>query len=57
MRNILLEKSYTQFAGKTSPRPFFKKIKIKDICMNCLNFYAACFLLYAKLRAIKIYWN
>ena len=30
-RNILLEKSYTKCGGETSPRPFNKKSKWKNI--------------------------
>ena len=29
MRNIFLEKSYTIFGAKTSPRPFSDKLKVK----------------------------
>ena len=29
MRNIFLEKQYTKCGGETSPKPFFKNIKIK----------------------------
>ena len=28
MRNILLEKSYTKYGGKTIPRPFSEKSKL-----------------------------
>ena len=28
MRNIFLEKSYTQYGGVASPRPFYKKSKL-----------------------------
>ena len=31
MRNIFLEKSYTNCVGETRPRPFLKKIKIEHI--------------------------
>ena len=28
LRNIFLEKSYTKYGGKASPRPFYKKSKL-----------------------------
>ena len=28
MRNIFLEKSYTEWSGETSPRPFSEKLKL-----------------------------
>ena len=31
MRNVFLEKSYTKFGCETSPRSFYKKIKIEHI--------------------------
>ena len=36
MRNIFLEKSFTKYGGKTVPRPFSKKSKLK-------KFYTVCF--------------
>ena len=52
MRNILFEKSFTKYGGEIISRPF-SKISI-DLWINSLKFYSL-FLLYAKLRAIKIY--
>ena len=51
MTNIFLEKSYTECRGETSPRPFSEKLKF---WINSLRFYTVCFLLYVKLRAMKI---
>ena len=31
MKNIFLEKSYSECGGETSPRPFSEKIKIEHI--------------------------
>ena len=28
IKNIFLEKSYTKYGGETSPRPFYKKLKL-----------------------------
>ena len=47
MRNIFLQKSYTNCGGETIPRRFSKKSKM------IYNL----FLLYAKLRAMEIYSN
>ena len=41
MRNIFLEKSYTECGGQTSPRTFVEKLKLS----------------YAKLRTIEIDGN
>ena len=43
MRNISLEKSYTKYGGKTSLRPFFKKLKLSNSLNNSLKFYTVCF--------------
>ena len=55
MKKIFLEKSYTKCCGETSPRSFSKKsqwsISRDQQVLHSL------FLLYAKLRATKIYWN
>ena len=54
MRNIFVEKSYTKCALDTVPRPLYKKSKLSislDQSCKVLNSF---FLLYAKLRAIKI---
>ena len=47
MRNIFLQKSYTNCSGETIPKRFSKKSKM----------IYSLFLLYAKLRAIEIYRN
>ena len=53
MKKIFLEKSYTKCCGETSPRSFSKKsqwsISRDQQVLHSL------FLLYAKLRATKIY--
>ena len=55
--NTFLEKAYAKCDGEIIPRPFSKKSKLSisldqyPKCLNCL------FSLYAKLRAIEIYWN
>ena len=43
MSNIFLEKAYTEYGGKTIPRPFSKKLKLGLFKINSLNFYADCF--------------
>ena len=54
MRNIFVEKSYTKF-GRTSPKPFSGKLKL-TISLNQWSKVLYClFLLYGKLRAIKMY--
>ena len=56
MRNIFVEKSYTKF-GRTSPKPFSGKLKL-TISLNQWSKVLYClFLLYGKLRAIKMHWN
>ena len=57
MRNIILEKSYTKFGGKTSPRPFSGKLKLSISLDQQSKFLNSLFLLYHKLSAIGIYWN
>ena len=56
MLNIFLEKSYAKFAGETIPRLFSKKSKL-SISLNQQSEYylQSLFLLYTKLKAIKIY--
>ena len=54
MRNIFVEKSYTECAGETIPRPLSKKSKLSislDQQHKALN---NLLLLYANLRAIEI---
>ena len=55
MKNIFLEKSYTKCGGTTISIPFSKKSKLSLSLKQNLEFYTACFFLYAKLRTIKIY--
>ena len=50
MRNIFLEKSYTECGRETSPRPFSERLRL-SISLDGL------LLLCAKLRTIEIYWN
>ena len=52
MRNIFLEKSYPKCGGE---RPFSKKAKSKISLDQRSKVLYSLFLLYAKLRAIKIY--
>ena len=54
MRNIFVEKSYTECAGETVPRPLSKKSKLSispDQSCKVLN---TLFLLHANLKAIEI---
>ena len=55
MRNISLEKSYTKRGRKTISRPFSKKSKLSISLNQYSKFLYSFFLLYAKLRAIKVY--
>ena len=57
MRNIFLEKSYTKYGGKTSPRSFSEKLKLCISLDQYSNVLYSLFLLHAKLRAIEMYWN
>ena len=50
MRNIFLEKSYTECGKETSPRPFSERLRLSIYLDGLL-------LLCAKLRTIEIYWN
>ena len=55
MRNIFLEKSYTEYVGESSPRCFSEKLRLSiSLDQYCKVFYSL-FLLYAKLRTIEIY--
>ena len=52
------EKSYSKCVGETIPRPFSKISKMSiPLDQYSLKFYTVCLILYAKLRAIEIYWN
>ena len=57
MRSIFLEKSYPNCGGETIPRPFFKKPKSSISLYKYSKVLYSLFLLYAKLKAIKIYWE
>ena len=57
MRNIFLEKSYTKYGGKTSPRSFSEKLKLCISLDQYSNVLYSLFLLHTKLRAIEIYWS
>ena len=57
LRNIFLEKSYTDCGGETIPRSFFKKSKLSislDQYSKVLNILL---LLLGNSRTIKIDWN
>ena len=54
MSNIFLEKTYTKCDGETSPRPFSEKFKLRISLDQYSRVLYSLFLLYAKLRAIKI---
>ena len=55
MRNIFLEKSFAKFGGETSPRRFSEKLKLSISQDQQSKVLYSLFLLYVKLRAIKIY--
>ena len=55
MRYIFLEKSYTKCGGESSPRPFSEKLKLSISLDQQSKVLYSLFLLYGKLRAIKIY--
>ena len=55
MRNIFLEKSYKKCGEETSPRPFSEKLKLSVSLDQQSKVLYSLFLLYGKLRAIKIY--
>ena len=57
VRNIFLEKSYTKCDRETSARPFSKKLKLSISLDQESNVSYSLFLLYAKPKAIEIYWN
>ena len=57
MRDILVEKSYTEYAGETIPRPLSKKSKLSISLDQQCKVLNSLFLLYANLRAIKIERN
>ena len=55
MRNIFLEKSYSNCRGETSPRPFSVKLKLTISLERQSKVLYSLFLLYPWLRAIEIY--
>ena len=57
MRNIFLEKTYTKWGGENSPRPFSEKLKLSISLTRWSKILYSLVLLYAKLRAIEIYWK
>ena len=57
MSSIFLEKSYTKSGGEFSARPFSEKLKLSISLDQYPKVLHSLFLLYAKLRAIEIYWN
>ena len=57
MINIFLEKSYTKCGEETIPRHFSEKLKSSISLSKWSKDLDSFFLLYAKLRAIKLYWN
>ena len=57
MRNIFLKKSYTKCGGDTIPRPFPKKLKLSISLDQYSKVLYSLFLLYVRLRFIKIYKN
>ena len=54
MRNIFVEKAYTNCAGETTPRPLSKKSKLSISLDQYCKVLNSLFLLYANLRAIEI---
>ena len=57
MKNFFLEKSYTKCGGETIHRSFFKKSKL-SICLDQKpKALYSLFLLYAKLKAIELYFG
>ena len=57
VRNIFLEKSFIKCCEETIPRPCSKKSKLSISLDQWSKVLYILFLLYAKLRAIKICWN
>ena len=57
MRNIFLEKSYSNCGVETIPRPFSKKNKLNISFDQYSKVLYSLFSLYVKLRTIETYWN
>ena len=55
MRNIFLEKLYTKYDGEIIPKPFSKKARLSISLNQQSKVLYSLFLLYVKLRTIKIY--
>ena len=53
--NIFLEKRYLKCGRDTIPRPFSKKSKLGISLEEKSKDFYSLFLMYAKLRAIKVY--
>ena len=57
LRNIFLEKSYTDCGGETIPRSFFKKSKLSVSLDQYSKVLYILLLLFGKLRTLKTDWN
>ena len=57
MKNIFLEKPYTKFGGETSPRPFFKKLKLSISLYQQSEFLFSSFYCISKWMTITMYQN
>ena len=57
IRNIFLEKSYTEYGGETSSRPFSETFNLSMSLEQQYKVLFSLISLYAKLRAIEIRWN
>ena len=55
MRNVFLEKSYTNYDGETITRPFSRKSKLSISLDQLFKVLYSLFLLHAKLSAIEMY--
>ena len=55
MKNIFLEKSYTECGGETSPRPFSGKLKLSISLDQQFKVLYNLLLLHYRLRAIELY--
>ena len=56
-RTIFLEKTYTKCGGETSPWYLSGKLKLSISLDLYSKVLYSLFLLYPKLRAIKIHWD
>ena len=55
VRNLFLEKSYTEYGGKTIPRPFSKKSKLSLSQDQKSKFLYSLYLLYTKFWGLLKY--